>query len=113
LKASRSYHLLTSSDLPGKHIKFINPYEQSAIIAKNDPGNAAREGKTIHEAVQDAIAGGLFSLSEIAFDQERNRAIVRYAFHCGALCGSGSTWVFEKVNGRWKKTDLTCGGWVS
>jgi hypothetical protein len=113
LKASHSYHLLTNSDLPGKHIRLINPHEQSPLIAKNDPGNTIREGKPIQEAVADAFASGLFSLSEIAFDQEHRHAIVRYAFHCGALCGNGSTWVFEKVNGKWKKTDLTCGGWVS
>lgn len=113
LKASHSYHVLTSSDLAGKHIKLINPHEQSALIAKNDPSNTIREGKSTHQAVDDAVASGLFSLSEIAFDQERRHAVVRYAFHCGALCGSGSTRVFEKVNGKWKKTGLTCGGWVS
>jgi hypothetical protein len=113
LKASHSYHLLTSSDLPGKHIRLINPHEQSALIVTNDPGNTIREGKPINQAVEAAFASGLFSLSEIAFDQEHRHAIVRYAFHCGTLCGNGGTWVFEKVNGKWKKTDSTCGGWVS
>jgi len=113
LKASHSYHRLTSNDVPGKHVKLVDPDAQSAVVVKNDPGNAIREGKRIDEAVETGFASGLFSLSEIAFDQAHRHAIVRYAFHCGALCGSGSTWAFEKVNGQWKKTEFTCGGWVS
>jgi len=55
----------------------------------------------------------VFALFEIAFDQGRRHAMVTYAFHCGALRGNGSTWVFEKINDKWKKTDFECGGWVS
>jgi len=113
LKASHSFHVLTRSDLPGKDIRLVDPNEQSALIAKNDPSVTIREGRSVHAAVENAFASGLFSLSEIAFDKERRHAVVSYGFHCGLLCGNGAMWVFEKTNGEWKRTDRMCGGWVS
>jgi len=55
----------------------------------------------------------LFSVSEIAFDQQHNHAAVSYSFWCGSLCGNGATVIFEKIDGQWKKTNRNCGGWVS
>jgi hypothetical protein len=66
-----------------------------------------------YDPVEEAFANGLFTLSEIAFDTESNRALVSYSFICGSLCGSGNTWVFEKIGGEWKRVDRSCGGWVS
>jgi hypothetical protein len=83
------------------------------IVANNDPSIAIREGISVNEAVEKGFANGLFSLSEIAFDKDRRHAVVSYGFHCGLLCGNGALWVFEKVDGKWRKTDLTCGGWIS
>ena len=113
LKASHSFRILTENDLPKNGVRLVHPREQNAIVAQNDPNTAIRDGRSIEDAVDNAFAKGLFSLSEIVFDKERRHALVSYAFHCGALCGSGATWVFEKINGEWKKSDLACGGWVS
>ena len=55
---------------------------------------------------------GLFSVSEIVFETEQRR-LVSYSFACGSLYGNGGTWLFEKVNGVWERTDRDCGGWVS
>jgi hypothetical protein len=52
-------------------------------------------------------------MSEIAFDKEQGRALVSYSFVCGSLCGSGGVWLFEKVDGVWKKSERVCGGWIS
>lgn len=71
------------------------------------------KGISVAEAVENGFAKGLFSLSEIAFDEERRHAVVSYGFHCGMKCGNGATLLFEKVNGKWKETDRTCGGWIS
>lgn len=83
------------------------------MIAQYDPDTLIREGRPVKEAVDEAFDNGLFSLSEIVFDTERRYALVSYEFVCGELCGSSNSWLFEKVNGQWKKTDRTCGGWVS
>jgi hypothetical protein len=71
------------------------------------------QGKSVEGAVANAFANGLFFLSEIAFDREHMHALVRFSFVCGSLCGSGATTLFEKVGSQWKRTDRTCGSWVS
>jgi hypothetical protein len=89
----------------------VDAKKQAAIVRRNDPDN--RVGKSVHDAVRDAFATGLFSVSEIAFDKEHQHALVSYGFYCGSLCGNGATVIFEKVGDVWKKTDRMCGGWVS
>lgn len=96
-----------------KGVRLVNPNDQNGMIAQYDPDTLIREGRPVKEAVDEAFDNGLFSLSEIVFDTERRNALVSYKFVCGELCGSSNTWLFEKVNGQWKKTDRTCGGWVS
>lgn len=113
LKASHSFHTLTENDLPKNGVRLVHPREQNAIVAEKDPDTAILDGRPVVDAVDSAFANGLFSISEIVFDKERHHALVSYAFYCAALCGSGATWVFEKVNGQWKKADRACGGWVS
>jgi hypothetical protein len=113
LSASQSYHRLTSGVLPAKHVRLVDPNEQTTIVGANDPHNAMKHGISATGAVESAVANGLFTLSEIAFDAERKHALVSYSFVCGSLCGSGNTWVFEKAAGTWKKVNLGCGGWVS
>lgn len=111
LRGSHSFHTLTENDLPRNGIRLVHPREQ--IVAQNDPDMTIREGRPVKDAVDNAVANGVLSMSEVVFDMERHHALVSYAFHCGALCGSGATWIFEKVNGQWKRTDRECGGWVS
>jgi hypothetical protein len=111
-RASRSYHELPEYLLPGKDVRLADPEEHVKIVRKNDP-ERDHPGKSLDQAVDDAFATGLFSISEIAFDKEHRRAVVSYSFVCGSLCGNGKTLVFEKVNGEWKETDQTCGGWIS
>ncbi len=67
----------------------------------------------MEQAVDDAFATGLFSMSEIVFDAAHQKTLVTTGFVCGGLCGSGRTRLFEKVDGVWKERDLECGGWVS
>jgi hypothetical protein len=110
---SRSFHDLTTDVLPGKNMKLVDPKRQSKVVRANDPSKTIRGGRSVDSAVEEAFATGLFSVSEIAFDKEHHYAVVSYSFWCGSLCGNGSTVVFEKVGGEWKKTDRNCGGWVS
>jgi len=99
--ASHSFHALTRSVFPERNIRLVDADKQLTIIPSIDPNKGLAAGKSVEKAVSDAFAGGLFSLSEIAFDRDHRQALVSYGFVCGSLCGSGGTWLFEKVDGVW------------
>jgi hypothetical protein len=109
---SHSYHELSPEILPSKAMKLVDPKTHARVVRSNDPSNTIKKGKPVKDAVEAAFATGLFSMSEIAFDKEHHFAAVRYSFWCGSLCGHGSTMIFEKVNGEWRKV-RDCGGWIS
>jgi hypothetical protein len=111
--AARSFHVLTRAVLSGQNIRLVDASTQAAVVRSNDPSNSIGHGKSVEEAVSRAFSSGLFSLSEVAFDGDHRRALVSYGFVCGSLCGSGGVWLFEKVDGVWRKSEHTCGGWVS
>ncbi len=111
--AAHSFHILTRDVLGGKKIRLVDADKQAVIVQSNDPSNSLREGKSVETAINRAFSTGLFSVSEIVFDKEHRRALVSYSFVCGSLCGSGGVWLFEKVDGAWKKSERVCGGWVS
>lgn len=111
--ATRTFHILTRDALGEKNIRLVDAERQAVIVQSNDPSNFIREGKPVEAAVNRAFSTGLFSMSEIAFDQEHRRALVSYSFVCGSLCGSGAVLLFEKVDGVWKTSKRVCGGWVS
>jgi len=110
---SHSFHQLPPDILPGKNMQLVDAKRHAKIVHKNDPDRTMRNGKSVESAVESAFATGLFSLSEIAFDNGHRHAAVSYRFWCGSLCGQGATLVFEKVGDEWKKTDRNCGGWIS
>ncbi len=111
--AAYSFHRLTKDVLPSRNIRLVDEDRQLAVVRQNDPGNWIRRGKSVEQAVDDAFATGLFSMSEIVFDAAHRKALVTTSFVCGGLCGSGRTRLFEKVDGVWKERELECGGWVS
>ena len=113
MRASHSIHALTRAVFPERNIRLVDADAQLTTIQHNDPHNGMAAGKSVEKAVADAFASGLFSMSEIAFDRDHRQALVSYSFVRGSLCGSGGTWLLEKVNGAWRKTDRVCGGWVS
>ncbi len=108
-----SFRILTGDVLAGKNIRLVDVNKQAVIVHSNDPNNSIREGKSVETAVNVAFSTGLFSVSEIAFDKEHRRALISYSFVCGSLCGSGGVWLFEKVDGVWRKSERDCGGWIS
>lgn len=113
INATRSFRALTGDVLDERNIRLVDASEQALIVQQNDPGNSLQKGKSVKTDVHEAHPTGLFSLSEIAFDKQHLRALVSYSFVCGSLCGSGGTWLLEKVYGEWRRTDRMCGGWVS
>ena len=104
---------MTGDVLGRNNIRLVDANKQAVIVQSNDPNHSIREGKSVKAAVNRAFSTGLFSMSEIALDKEQQRALVSYSFVCGSLCGSGGVWLFEKVDGAWKKSEHVCGGWVS
>jgi hypothetical protein len=113
VSAAHSFRILTGDVLGGNNIRLVDANKQAVIVHSNDPNNSIREGKSVKTAVNRAFSTGLFSMSEVAFDKEQQRALVSYSFVCGSLCGSGGVWLFEKVDGAWKKSEHVCGGWIS
>ena len=111
--ASHSSHDLPPDVLTGSGMVIVDPKKQAKIVHSNDPSSTIRKGKSVENAVADAFAAALFSMSEIAFDKEHHFGAVSYHFWCGSLCGNGSTIVFEKINGEWKNANRNCGGWIS
>ncbi len=112
-RAAHTFHILTGDVLGGKNIRLVDADKQTVIVQSNDPSNSISEGESVETTVTSAFSAGLFSVSEIAFDKEHRRALVSYAFVCGSLCGSGGVWLFERVDGVWRKSEHVCGGWVS
>ncbi len=111
--ATTSFHFLPRNAFGARSIHLVDAEEQASIVRANDPSKFMSRGVSVDAAVENAFANGLFQLSEVAFDKEHRRAIVSYSFVCGSLCGSGGVWLFERVDGVWKKSEHTCGGWVS
>ncbi|HET9406087.1 MAG TPA: hypothetical protein VFO39_02515 [Candidatus Sulfotelmatobacter sp.] len=112
LAAAQSFRTLAPNIIARKGVRLVSPSAQAAAIRANDPGKRGRR-VPVKDAVANAFANGLFSLSEIAFDSDHKHALVSYSFHCGALCGSGATLLFEKKGNEWKRMDQDCGGWIS
>jgi hypothetical protein len=112
---------LPANIAPNLKIVLVDPEQQRKQVEENDPQNLIKSGIDEHKPVTDeqigdsvraAFANGLFTLSEIVFDDKHQRALVAYSFVCGGLCGHGDTLILEKVGLKWKVKKV-CGGWVS
>ena len=51
-------------------------------------------------------SGGYVSVSAVAFDAPKRRAMVYMAHSCGGLCGGGTYHFLEKVGGVWRRARL-------
>src|SRR5579863_8506343 len=107
-------HRFRAEDLPqlgSRKIALVDADGQEKDVARNDPGAAIRNGKSVDAAVRDGLDHGLVTLSEIRFDSKHELAIVWYGFHCGSLCGNGATVVMEKRDGVWRRKNF-CSLWM-
>ena len=57
-------------------------------------------------------SSGLISFSNVGFNPKHNQAFVYGAYTCGGLCGSGTYFLLQKINGRWQII-MEQGLWVS
>jgi hypothetical protein len=95
----------------------VDPKQQRKRVEENDPQEVLKIRKRvtdeqIADALKTAFSNGLFTLSEIAFDDNHERALVAYSFVCGGLCGNGGTLMLEKAGLNWKVKNV-CGAWIA
>ena len=114
-------HRLSPEVTLGPKMVLVDPNQQNKVVKQNDPGNRIHDAsgsgkplsdKDIEDSVKQAFATALFTLSEIAFNQEHTRAAVQYSFYCGGLCGNGGTLLLAKESGKWKIV-AQCSSWIS
>jgi len=102
-------HAFPANAFPTDTVRLVDP-EKHKI---RDPGTAIRQGESVDDAVNAGFANGLFTFSEIVFDTSHTHAALNYSFLCGSICGHGSTVIFTKDHGTWKKSKANCGSWIS
>jgi hypothetical protein len=112
-EAASTVHMLDVSLAVKGRVVLVDPKRQSNRIKSNDPGKTMREGKSADDAVANAFASGLLTVSEIAFDKDHHWAVLNFSFKCGMLCGHGATLVLEKTGEEWKLTKRRCIEWIS
>lgn len=114
-------HRIDSSTALGPGLVLVDPDRQQERLHENDPQNLVKRAIDEHEQVTDkqldnsvklAFETGLFTLSEIGFDEGHRYAVVAYSFVCGGLCGSGKTLLLKKAGHKWRVIKA-CGEWVS
>ena len=106
---ANSVHIFPSSTFPSDKVRLIDPQAHKL----RDPGPAIRSGESVDDAVNAGFASGVFTFSEIVFDDSHTHAAFNYTFHCGSLCGHGGTVVYIKAQGKWKPSKTSCGSWIS
>jgi hypothetical protein len=93
----------------GTKLRLSDPKQQLDKIKSIDPSHTSRKGKSVKDAVRDAFAAGLLSVSEVAFDENHLHAFMSYGFYCGSRCGQGHNLLFEKSREKWRVKDALCG----
>lgn len=112
-EARSTIHTIVSQMADGTKLRLSDPKRQLARIKSTDPSYTIRKGKPVDDAVRDAFAAGLLSVSEIAFDESHAHALMSCGFYRGGLCGHGGNLLFERAGGKWKISNASCGGWIS
>ena len=112
-EAGKTIHRLEPQITEGTKLRLSDAKQQLAKVKSTDPSHTIRKGKPVDDAVRDAFAAGLLSISEIAFDENHRHAFMSYGFYCGGLCGHGGNLVFERFGESWKLSNSFCGGWIS
>jgi hypothetical protein len=111
---------LDSAVIVDMNIVLVDPGLQEEEIKDGDPAILMKKviddrkdvpREQIDDATERAVKNGLLTLSEVSFNTKHNRALVRYSFVCGELCGYGNLLVLTKVGEKWK-IHKTCEGWV-
>jgi hypothetical protein len=95
-------HTLDPSLAIKDRVVLVDPDIQEIQVKANDPSKTMKEGKTSDEAVNQAFATGLLTMSEIVFDQHHRAALMSFSFWCGRSCGHVAVFLFKKTGKKWK-----------
>jgi hypothetical protein len=88
---------------------------QSQIVKLVDPGTPIQRrqidsrGRNITDP---GSVGSLVDLSEIAFNQQHDRAALAMGIFCGPHCGAGRIVFYELRDGKWMR-GKSCPTWIS
>lgn len=101
-EAGTTVHMLDRSLAIKDRIILVDPDVQGIQVKANDPSKTMEEGKTAEEAVKQASATGLLTMSEIVFDQRHRAALMSISFWCGRTCGHVVVFLFKRSGKKWK-----------
>lgn len=103
--ARRILHRFSADILNGRDLQLVDPIEQARILEQKEAEAKSHGEKSKEELVKitERIASdyGFLALSEIAFDQTKKFAVLKYLYFCGSRCKHGGTLVMEKVGSSW------------
>jgi len=101
-------HRLSADAFNPNHVRLVDP----AHYKIRDPGDGIKRGESVHDAVKAGFAAGIFTFSEVVFNEMHTRAGFSVSFVCGGVCGNGHTVIYELTQGHWRQIAV-CGIWVS
>jgi hypothetical protein len=101
--------VLVDADVQQKKVKENDPQK---LMKRAIDGGERVTDKNLDSNLKLAFATGLFTFSEILFDEGHNHAMVQYSFVCGSLCGNGGMLLLKRSGQRWK-ISKRCGTWIS
>jgi hypothetical protein len=114
-------HQLDRAVTLGAKMVLVDADAQQKKVEENDPqklmkraidGGERVTDKDLDSTLKQAFATGLFTFSEILFDNGHSHAMVQYSFFCGRLCGHGGMLILKKAGQKWK-ISKRCGTWIS
>jgi hypothetical protein len=100
---------LEQADFPDTSVRVVDPNVQALVVRMRDPSLAIREAHDLDVAVEAAFDAALLKVSDVRFDLLGQHALMTYSFSCGMLCGSGGTERFDRIRGRWVRSEKSCG----
>jgi hypothetical protein len=97
----RTAHTLGPEITKGRDLRLVDPLEQRKLLRQRDASSSNQKEKLSGEDQKTGSELNFLVLSEIAFDEKHQFAILKYLLVCGQHCVSGATLVMEKVDGKW------------
>lgn len=72
------------------------------FVGRKDRGSLDKRWDRFHKK----YGKGFYRISKPIFSKDKSVVIITQGFHCGGLCGSGGTYVYKKVDGKWEMVEM-------
>lgn len=86
--------------------------DQILTLIQNEFDSIDNKTKAFNELKSKKSKKRFFNISIPIIIESENIAIIKLAYWCGDLCGSGGILIFKFQNGKWKKIEERC-TWIS